>query len=97
MNIKEQNLKRIAMQYLSRTNLPTDGLICFAISAGCTNFKWVLQHYGGFRNVCITKQIFPPISFPFIQKPTIQNMTKTLIYLLFLVFSIEQLRNMNIM
>ncbi len=46
------------MQYLSRTNLPTDALIFFAISAGCANFKWVLQHYGGFRNVCITKQIF---------------------------------------
>ncbi len=27
------------MQYLSRTNLPTDALIFFAISAGCGNFK----------------------------------------------------------
>jgi hypothetical protein len=67
------------MQYLSRTNLPTDALIFFAISAGCANFKWVLQHYGGFRNVCITKQIF-------LQKLIIQNMTKTLVSLLFSIF-----------
>jgi hypothetical protein len=46
------------MQYLSRTNLPTDALICFAISAGCANVKWVLQHYGGFCNVCKTQNRF---------------------------------------